>query len=445
MSAPRAAYACPRARHQRQPRPGLRRLGLALRPLRRRRRPGRRRRVCTSTSRGRARTSVPRDEHHLVVRSLRTAFDLLGGAAARAGDACANRIPHGRGLGSSSAAICAGIVAARALVTDGEPAARRRGGPARSPPRSRATPTTSRPACSGGFTLAWTDGRRAPGRSGWSPTTALVRGGLRARRRAARRETARGLLPAAVPHADAAANAGRAALLVEALTRRPELLLPATEDRLHQEYRAPAMPGAPRWCDRLRADGVAAVDLRRRPDGARAGRRTGAADRCGRLAGAGWAANRLRRRPGGAVRAPPLAAESVRSCRAYAGDAARGGHVVGPRSVKLEAAPDARPGRCVRHDSGSRRCFRELTAALSVHAVPCASMSVVRSTLRPVRPRRCTDVAVARGHARCRHAAPAVRRTTAPARSPRHADRASDSTTGRRASRPTSAPGKDPS
>ena len=69
-------------------------------------------------------------------------------------------------------------------------------------------------------------------------------------------ETARGLLPRTVPHVDAAANAGRAALLVEALTRRPELLLPATEDRLHQEYRAPAMPESAALVERLRADGV---------------------------------------------------------------------------------------------------------------------------------------------------------------------------------------------
>ena len=53
---------------------------------------------------------------------------------------------------------------------------------------------------------------------------------------------ARAALPATVPHADAAFNAGRAALLVHALTARPDLLLPATEDRLHQSYRAPGMP-----------------------------------------------------------------------------------------------------------------------------------------------------------------------------------------------------------
>jgi len=105
-------------------------------------------------------------------------------------------------------------------------------------------------------------------------------------------QTARGLLPRTVPHVDAAANAGRAALLVEALTRRPELLLPATEDRLHQEYRAPAMPESAALVERLRADGIPAVISGAGPtvlalaDGA-------SADKVADLAGEGWAANRL--------------------------------------------------------------------------------------------------------------------------------------------------------
>src|ERR1700749_2796752 len=54
-------------------------------------------------------------EKHLIVRALRVAFDDLGlpqpsGLALR----CVNRIPHGRGLGSSAAAIVAGLIAARA-------------------------------------------------------------------------------------------------------------------------------------------------------------------------------------------------------------------------------------------------------------------------------------------------------------------------------------------
>ena len=72
-------------------------------------------------------------------------------------------------------------------------------------------------------------------------------------------QVARGLLPAVVPHGDAAANAGRTALLVAALTSRPDLLLAATEDRLHQEYRATAMPESLALLQKLRENGLAAV------------------------------------------------------------------------------------------------------------------------------------------------------------------------------------------
>jgi homoserine kinase len=72
-------------------------------------------------------------------------------------------------------------------------------------------------------------------------------------------EVARGLLPAAVSHADAAFNAGRSALLVAALTSRPERLLAATEDRLHQDYRAGVMAGTAELVRALRAEGLAAT------------------------------------------------------------------------------------------------------------------------------------------------------------------------------------------
>jgi homoserine kinase len=105
-------------------------------------------------------------------------------------------------------------------------------------------------------------------------------------------ESARGLLPRTVPHVDAAANAGRAALLVEALTRRPELLLTATEDRIHQEYRGPAMPRSVDLVNRLRADGVPAVISGAGPT-VLALTEEGSADKVARLAGEGWAATRL--------------------------------------------------------------------------------------------------------------------------------------------------------
>ncbi|MGZ5407837.1 MAG: homoserine kinase, partial [Aeromicrobium sp.] len=71
---------------------------------------------------------------------------------------------------------------------------------------------------------------------------------------------ARGVLPAKVSHADAAANAGRAALLVASLVGgRSDVLLAATEDRLHQDYRAPEMPASHEFMSSLRADGIPAI------------------------------------------------------------------------------------------------------------------------------------------------------------------------------------------
>jgi homoserine kinase len=72
-------------------------------------------------------------------------------------------------------------------------------------------------------------------------------------------QVARDLLPQTVPHADAVANTGRAALLVAALGSAPDRLHRATEDFLHQSYRRPAMPDSLDLVDRLRADGHAAV------------------------------------------------------------------------------------------------------------------------------------------------------------------------------------------
>ncbi|MCA1676670.1 MAG: homoserine kinase, partial [Actinobacteria bacterium] len=72
-------------------------------------------------------------------------------------------------------------------------------------------------------------------------------------------DATRGLLPAGVPHADAAFTAGRAALAVHALTEDPQLLLAATEDRLHQPYRRPAYPSTARLVDELRSAGVPAA------------------------------------------------------------------------------------------------------------------------------------------------------------------------------------------
>ncbi len=201
--------------------------------------------------------TLPRDEKHLLVRSLRTAFDLLGGQPRGLEIVCANRSPaRPRPSGSSSAAICAGIVAARAVTIGGE---------ARLDDAALldlATEIEGHPdnvaACLlGGFTLSWMDSGAARAIR-MEPADSIVPV-VFVPGKPVLTETARGLLPRSVPHVDAATNAGRAALLVEALTRRPELLLPATEDRLHQEYRAPAMPESAAPVERLRGDGIPAV------------------------------------------------------------------------------------------------------------------------------------------------------------------------------------------
>ncbi|GAA2186924.1 homoserine kinase [Micromonospora lupini] len=199
---------------------------------------------------------LPDDDRHLVVRAMRATFDVLGAQPAGLSVECVNRIPQARGLGSSSAAIVAGVLLARALVADGEHRLDEPG-VLRIAADIEGHPDNVAPCLLGGFTVAWSEpsGARAvslPVASGVRPTVFVpAERGLTA--------TARAALPATVPHADAALTAGRAALLVHALTTDPTLLLPATVDRLHQDYRAPGMPGTSSLVNALRAAGVAAV------------------------------------------------------------------------------------------------------------------------------------------------------------------------------------------
>ena len=200
---------------------------------------------------------VPRDESHLVVRAMRAAFELMGAQPPGLRLACRNVVPHARGLGSSSAAIVAGVVLARGLVAGGSLVADDQT-LFRLAARLEGHPDNVAPALFGGFTISgqdddgdfWTVG---------SPVDPRVQAVVFVPPEPVSTAVARGLLPAEVPHADAAADAGRTALLVAALAGQPEHLLRATRDYLHQAYRRPAMPQSLSLVEQLRADGVPAL------------------------------------------------------------------------------------------------------------------------------------------------------------------------------------------
>jgi homoserine kinase len=198
---------------------------------------------------------LPTDGSHLVVRAFRAACDELGWHPAGLRLSARNGIPQGRGMGSSAAAVTAGVLAAWALCPEVESVDD--AAVLRLCSELEGHPDNVAPCLLGGATLSWTTpaGARAV-RLDVDPSVVPV---LFVPGATLSTSVARGLLPDVVPHADAAHAAGRAALLVHALTADPTLLLDATEDRLHQAQRAPAMPDSAALLARLRADGHAAV------------------------------------------------------------------------------------------------------------------------------------------------------------------------------------------
>jgi len=199
---------------------------------------------------------VPTDASNLVVRAIAHAFAAAGEPLPGLALVARNAIPHGRGLGSSAAAIVAGIMAAKGLLEgvvelDSERVL------------ALATeleghPDNVAPAILGGLTIAWTapegpHAKKLMVHRGVSPLVAVPAEATMSTK------VARTLQPEAVPHQDAVFNVSRSALLVAALTQSPELLLQATEDKLHQSYRAKAMPETDQLIAVLRANGLAAV------------------------------------------------------------------------------------------------------------------------------------------------------------------------------------------
>lgn len=199
--------------------------------------------------------TLPRDASHLVVRAIDLALERLGYQRAGLRITADNVNPHGRGLGSSAAAVVAAVTAANALVP--EAARQDHDWILQLTSEIEGHPDNVAPAIFGGLALSWQDSEqysstRADVAASVVPVVAIPDYELST-------ETARGLLPASVGHHAAAMNSGRAALLIHALTSQPRFLLPGTEDYLHQSYRAEAMRPSADLIASLRTAGHAAV------------------------------------------------------------------------------------------------------------------------------------------------------------------------------------------
>lgn len=206
---------------------------------------------------GEGQGEVPLDASHLVVRAMAAGFRAMSTVPSGFVVRCTNRIPHGRGLGSSAAAIVGGLILARAMVDDG-PALLSDADILQLAMAFESHPDNVAAALHGGFTLAWLDAQgradcvRLEPHPDVHPMVVVPPTGVLT-------ADARAVLPQQVPLADAAGNIGRAALLVHAVTTDPGRLLAATEDRLHQRARAAVYGPSVDLVARLRAAGVAAV------------------------------------------------------------------------------------------------------------------------------------------------------------------------------------------
>lgn len=200
--------------------------------------------------------TLPRDRTHMVLGTMRDLFEMQGWEVPPVRLSCTNRIPHGQGLGSSASAIVAGLVTGKAYAAtlgydvsavdlvqigsdiDGHP-------------------DNVAPCLNGGLNVSWDDNGRW-GVAHLSPHS-QIRAILAIPSTVLSTKVARGLIPETVPHRDAVRNSSRAALCIHAFTTDPSLLHPATEDYLHQRYRAAAYPDSYALVQRLRAAGIAAA------------------------------------------------------------------------------------------------------------------------------------------------------------------------------------------
>lgn len=208
------------------------------------------------TVRGEGADTVETGESNLIVRAIRVGLEYCGAPQVGIRLMSHNSIPHSRGMGSSAAATVVGLVAARELVAD--PAALDDESILQLATDFEGHPDNAAPALYGGARLAWMEDGHA--HSIPLEFAQSLRPVILIPPQAASTSKARASLPATVPHADAVFNLQRAALMVEALrSGDPALLMTATGDRLHQNYRREVYPQSLELVENLRARGIPAA------------------------------------------------------------------------------------------------------------------------------------------------------------------------------------------
>ena len=196
---------------------------------------------------------LPTDATHLIAKTIIDACKAFGTEVTGLHVECKNAIPQGRGLGSSAAAIVAGLVLASELTyaRASEDELLQMANAIEGHPDNVA-------ACLlGAMTIAWLedDGKANSVSMNVHPDVSPVLGIPETELDT---HKARGLIPESIPHVDAAFNAGRSALLVAAMIGDPDFLLEATEDKLHQPFRAQAYSESMALVEQLRAAEIAA-------------------------------------------------------------------------------------------------------------------------------------------------------------------------------------------
>ncbi|OBB15853.1 homoserine kinase [Mycobacteriaceae bacterium 1482268.1] len=204
---------------------------------------------------------VPLDSTHLVVRAIHHGLRAVGSAVAGLNIRCRNSIPQSRGLGSSAAAVVGGLAAVNGLVAQAGLNPMSEAELVQRASEFEGHPDNAAAAVMGGGVVSWSStGATGPR---YAATPLRIHPDIRLfpaipEQRSLTAET-RVLLPRSVSHSDARFNVSRAALLVVALTERPDLLMEATEDVLHQPHRANAMRASAEYLHLLRRCGIAAV------------------------------------------------------------------------------------------------------------------------------------------------------------------------------------------